>query len=430
MEQRPRSRADQPFYIPHGGVWFNPPMGPEPALEWPHTLDVPALMATGWRPIPFREFIVKVHSRCDLSCDYCYMYEMADQSWRDQPRRMSMEIAKFTADRIGEHARAHQMQDIALILHGGEPLLAGHALISNLVNATRESAGPDVRVGARIQTNAVGLDDSYLRLFRELGIKVGVSLDGAAEAHNRHRRFASGRGSYAAVSAALGKLGQDRYRNLFSGLLCTIDLRNEPVTTYEALASFDPPRIDFLLPHGTWDAPPPGRSTDPSDTAYGDWLIAVFDHWYPAPKVGIRLFEEIMQLIWDGTSSGEAVGLSPARMVVIETDGSIEQVDTLKAVYPGAPVTGLHVARDPLDAALLLPGMVARQLGDIALAAECRACPIHRICGGGMYPHRYRSGTGFANPSVYCPDLMRLIGHVNEVMQADVSKRLQGRKAV
>jgi uncharacterized protein len=30
------------------------------------------------------EFIVKVHSRCDLSCDYCYMYEMADQSWRDQ----------------------------------------------------------------------------------------------------------------------------------------------------------------------------------------------------------------------------------------------------------------------------------------------------------------------------------------------------------
>jgi uncharacterized protein len=402
-------------------------MGPESVLEWPHTLDVPALMATGWRPIPFREFIVKVHSRCDLSCDYCYMYEMADQSWRDQPRRMSVETAKSTAESIGKHARAHRMRDIVLILHGGEPLLAGPDLISHLVKETRGSVGPDVRVDARIQTNAVGLDDSYLRLFRELGIKVGVSLDGAAEAHNRHRRFASGRGSHAAVSVALDRLRQDRYRHLFSGLLCTIDLRNKPVATYEALTAFEPPRIDFLLPHGTWDAPPPGRSPDSTDTPYGDWLIAVFDHWYSAPKVGVRLFEEIMRLIWDGTSSGEAVGLSPARMVVIETDGSIEQVDTLKAAYHGAAATSLHVTHDPLDAALLLPGVVARQLGDIALAAQCRACPIHRVCGGGMYTHRYRSGTGFANPSVYCSDLMRLIGHISQVMRADVSDRLQGR---
>jgi uncharacterized protein len=43
-----------------------------------HALN--ATEATGWRPVPFREFIVKVHSRCDLACDYCYMYEMADRS--------------------------------------------------------------------------------------------------------------------------------------------------------------------------------------------------------------------------------------------------------------------------------------------------------------------------------------------------------------
>jgi uncharacterized protein len=391
------------------------------------SLDVSALMANGWSPIPFREFIVKIHSRCDLSCDYCYMYEMADQSWRAQPRQMSAEIADRTARRIGEHARTHRMPSIVLILHGGEPLLAGHELISYLVSATREAAGPDVRVDVRVQTNAVGLDDSYLQLFCELGIRVGVSLDGAAEAHDRHRRFASGRGSYAAVSAGLQRLRQIRFRHLFSGLLCTIDLRNEPVATYEALAAFDPPRIDFLLPHGTWEAPPPGRSPDPAESPYGDWLIAVFDYWYSAPGTNVRLFEEIMQLILHGTSSGEMVGLSPARMVVIETDGSIEQVDTLKAAYHGAAMTGLHVTRDSLDAALLLPGVVARQIGAMALAAQCRICPIHRVCGGGNYAHRYRAGSGFANPSVYCPDLMRLIEHIREVMQADISARLRGK---
>lgn len=325
-------------------------------LEWPLTLDVPALMANGWNPVPFREFIVKIHSRCDLSCDYCYMYEMADQSWRDRPRRMSAEIAKYTAMGIGQHVHAHRTSSIALILHGGEPLLAGPELISYLVSATRAAVGPDVRVGVGIQTNAVGLDDSYLRLFDELDIRVGVSLDGTADAHNRHRRFASGRGSYAAVSASLDRLRRPPFRHLFSGLLCTIDLRNDPVSTYEALAAFEPPKIDFLLPHGTWATPPPGRLPELPNSPYADWLITIFDHWYPAPRTRVRLFDDIIHLILGGDSSAEMIGLSPSRIVVIETDGSIEQVDTLKAAYHGAPLTGLHVSRDSLDAALLLPG--------------------------------------------------------------------------
>ena len=162
--------------------------------EWPVTLDVDALMEGGWNPVPFREFIVKIHSRCDLACDYCYMYEMADQSWRGQPRRMSPEIAEHTAMRIAEHAREQRLDSIALILHGGEPLLAGRDLISFLVTTVKGVAGANTVVDASVQTNAVGLDDSYLRLFDELGVRVGVSLDGAAADHDRHRRFPSGRG--------------------------------------------------------------------------------------------------------------------------------------------------------------------------------------------------------------------------------------------
>jgi uncharacterized protein len=393
-------------------------------LEWPWTLDVPAITANGWRPVPFREFVVKIHSRCDLACDYCYMYEMADQSWRDRPRRMSAEIAEHTARRIGEHARTHGLEAIALILHGGEPLLAGRELIAHLVKATRDAVGADVTVNASVQTNAVGLSESYLHLFDDLGVRVGVSLDGAAEAHNRHRRFPSGRGSHAAVSQGIRRLVQERFRHLFSGLLCTIDLRNDPVGTYEALVQFDPPWIDFLVPHGTWAAPPPARIPGAKETPYADWLISVFDHWYAAPRTGIRLFEAIMQLLLGRQTSADMVGLAPATMVVIETDGSIEQVDSLKVAYHGAASTGLHVSRDSLDAALLLPPVVARQLGQQGLGAECRVCRIHRVCGGGMYAHRYRPGTGFANPSVYCPDLVALITHIRQAMAAEINVRL------
>ena len=379
-------------------------------------------MAGGWRPVPFREFVVKIHSRCDLACDYCYMYEMADQSWRDRPRRMSTEIARRTAMRIGEHARSHRIPDVALILHGGEPLLAGRELITELVCATQAAVGPDVRVDARVQTNGVGLDDSYLRLFDDLDLHVGVSLDGGAESHDRHRRFASGRGSYAAVAAGLDRLTRAPFRHLFSGLLCTIDLRNDPVATYKALAEFDPPKVDFLLPHGTWSSPPPGRMPDPADAPYADWLISIFDHWYPAPTIGVRLFEEIMRLLLGAEASHEMLALSPMRIVVIETDGAIELADNLKVAYHGAPATGLDVTRNPLDEALLLPGVVARQLGERALCPQCRACDIRRVCGAGLYAHRYRPGTGFYNPSVYCADLMKLIGHIRETMRDDIEQ--------
>lgn len=395
-------------------------------LEWPLTLDISAIMAEGWRPTPFRQFCVKIHSRCDLSCDYCYIYEMADQSWREQPRRMSLDVAGETAASIGEHARTHKIPEITLILHGGEPLLAGPELIWKLVTETRKQAGQAVRVDVGVQTNGVGLTESFLRLFRELGVHVGISLDGAQESHDRHRRFASGRGSFDAVRAGIERLRDDRFRHLFSGLLCTIDLNNDPVATYEALADFVPPHVDFLLPHGTWDAPPPGRSPDPSQTPYGDWLVAIFDHWYRAPRTRIRLFEDIIHLLLGRTSSYESVGLSPVRVVIIETDGSIEQVDSLKAVRHGAARTGLHVSRDSLDAALVTPGVAARQIGIKGLSAQCRMCPIHRVCGGGLYAHRYRSGTGFANPSVYCADLMRLIWHIRAVLQADIDARRGG----
>jgi uncharacterized protein len=400
----------------------------EPASEWPATLDVRALIADGWRPHPFQEFVLKIHSRCDLACDYCYMYQMADQSWRDRPKLMPATIAERTASRIGEHTRRHGLREIGLVLHGGEPLLAGPDFISDLVTAVRYEAGDQVAVHPSVQTNGVGLDDRYLELFAHLGIRIGVSLDGTADAQDRHRRFASGRGSHLAVTAGLRRLTADRYRHLFNGILCVVDLANDPMVTYEALLAFGPPKVDFLLPHGTWESPPPGRQPDNIGTPYADWLIAIFDHWYRAPQTEVRLFAEIIRLLLGRSSDIETVGLAPANFLVIETDGAIEQVDSLKASFQEAPRTGFHVTRDSFDDAMLLPGIAARQLGDQALAADCQQCRIRRVCGGGLYAHRYRQGTGFANPSVYCPDLMRLIDHIRETVKADIAHRLATRE--
>ena len=340
--------------------------------------------------------------------------------------RMSSGIVAQAAARIAEHASKHGLAEVTVVLHGGEPLLAGPDLITEVVGAVRDAAGPAVTVHCHIQTNGVRLDEAYLSLFSRLGVGVGVSLDGDQTGQDRHRRFADGRGSHRAVSEGLALLSGPGYRHLFNGLLSVVDLRNDPLATYEALLGYDPPKVDFLLPHGTWDDPPPRRTADPALAPYADWLIPVFDAWYREPRTQVRFFAEIVRALLGGTSATESVGLAPTAFVVIETDGSLEQVDSLKATYHGASHTGLHIARDSLDAALRLPEFAARQMGLKGLCAECQECRIRLVCGGGLYAHRYRSASGFANPSVYCPDLMRLIDHIRHTVEADINDRLSG----
>lgn len=386
--------------------------------------------------VPFRQFLLKVHSRCNLDCDYCYVYRAADQSWRRKPRRMAAATVDQVADRIAEHARAHALPDVRIILHGGEPLLVGARGLEEILSALAGRLDGVVPVRFSVQTNGLLLDDPMLDVLERHGVRVSVSLDGSARAHDRHRRFADGGGSHARVTSGLRRLTAAGRERLFAGVLCTVDLANDPVETYEALLETAPPRLDLLLPHGTWQVPPPGlehRTVPPAvppgpgggePTPYADWLCRVFDRWYGAPvrETGIRLFEELMSGILGGTVRSESVGLAPVDLVVVETDGTIEQSDSLKTSYAGAPETGLDVFRHSFEQALWRPEFRVRHAGIAGLGATCGKCGLVRVCGGGLYAHRFDSVNLFANPSVYCHDLAALIGHMRDRIEQDLAR--------
>jgi uncharacterized protein len=365
----------------------------------------------GTPPVPLSQFVLKVHSRCDLACDHCYVYEAADQSWRRRPIVISDEVAARAAARIAEHARAHSLSVVQVVLHGGEPLLAGRNRLERIITALRAAAEGTCRLDLRIHTNGVQLSEAFCELFARHQVRVGISLDGDRAANDRHRRYADGRSSYDKVVAAVGRLRQPRFRHLYAGLLCTIDTANDPLTVYDSLMALEPPRIDFLLPHATWDDPP-ARSA-PGRADYADWLIAIYDRWAAAGRrVQIRTFDSVLSTLTGGPSFTEALGLEPVTLAVIETDGSYEQVDSLKAAFDGAPDTGTNVFDNDLDTVAQHPGIQARQQGIAGLSDTCQRCPVVTSCGGGLYTHRYRAGNGFDNPSVYCADLLKLITHI------------------
>ena len=66
--------------------------------------------------------------------------------------------------------------------------------------------------------------------------------------------------------------------------------------------------------------------------------------------------------------------------------------------------------------------MRGRGPGTATLCDQCKACEIVDVCGGGSYPHRYRPGAGFANPSAYCDDLKMLIQHICGIIDRDLDR--------
>ncbi|ODQ93407.1 hypothetical protein BFG51_04105 [Dietzia alimentaria] len=391
--------------------------------EWPYdgSCEADVHRAAGWRPVPINEYILKIESRCNLNCDYCYVYNMGDESWRSAPRMMSFDIAKRAAERIRDHAVRHDMPRIGLSFHGGEPLLHGLDPIRRYVSIFTEVLAP-VEAEFSLQTNATLVTPEIAKGLHELGIRVGVSIDGDEDG-NRHRLDLGGKSTYARVVAGIDRLRD--HPDVLQGILAVIDIRNPPLATYEALRALDLKSIDFLLPHGTWEKTPPlknGRRGTGQPAPYGDWLATIYSEWAADDdRPRVRIFDDMIHLLLGGESAFEMLGLSPARLAVVESNGDLELVDHIGITYDGAAETVVNVLTHPVDALLEHPGVVARQIGEKALHDDCVSCELKELCGGGLITHRYDPDGGFKNPSVYCSDLYRLFSVIHD----DLVRRIE-----
>ena len=351
--------------------------------------------------------IVKIASRCNLNCTYCYVYNKGDDGWASQPKLMAKATVSALIDRVADHCRRHQLPNFHFVFHGGEPLLAPPDLLSFFVEEARLRLPPHTGIRFSMQTNGVLLTAPRARLLKALGVNVGISMDATPASHDRWRGDHRGRGSYDRVVAGFEAA---RRAGFDPGLLAVIDVETDPAEVYAHLKTLRPRIVDFLLPQATWDDPP----ARPSPLAHARWLLDIFSLWAAEarPPFRIRLFEQIMRAVLGIAGSLDALGRGANAILVIETDGSIETVDVLRICENGITRTERNVACDSLDDALgdELPRLYYHS-GD-HLCAECLACPVREICAGGYLPHRFSRARRFDNPSVYCDDLKALIGAI------------------
>lgn len=381
-----------------------------------------------------KQLVLKIASRCNLNCTYCYMYNMGDQTFSAQPKLMSDATITSLLNKVKRYCVTNNIKEFDFVLHGGEPLLAGMDYISNLIGKAKAILSREVTPRFSLQTNGVLIDGKWSRFFMDNDIFVGVSIDGPGKVHDEYRKYHSGRGSFNDVLTGTNALSR---HNEF-GILSVINIDIRPTELYDLFKSNHFDNVNLLFPEASHDKPP---LQDPDyfegrRTAYADWLIQLYALWKndSQNRPSIFLFRQIISLILGMPDIGdELIGAKKNTVMVIETDGSMEAADTLRIVGNGFTKQGLNIADHDIEDAINNPLTELYINSHQALCVQCTRCPIKDVCGGGMLAHRYKKENGFNNPTVYCHDMVRLITYIqNDIINSfpDAVMRETGVKAM
>ena len=143
---------------------------------------------------------LNITRKCNLKCSYCF-----ESSEYRKKGNMPFEVAQRAIDTFF----TNDYSDWVIIFTGGEPLL-NYDLIRRVVEYVNQKK---LKVEYRIKTNTILLDEAVMEYLIENNFRIQVSLDGDKKAHNAHRKFADGRGTFDIVDSKIRDLLKYNYGN-------------------------------------------------------------------------------------------------------------------------------------------------------------------------------------------------------------------------
>lgn len=370
--------------------------------------------------------VVKVASRCNLNCVYCYVYNKGDDSYLKQPKIMSTSTVKSLLKRVYEHCNKNSISKFLIVFHGGEPMLTG---INFFIDFIKEYnilfKDTEIKIEYAMQTNGILLDENNLKVLKELNIHVGVSLDGTIDSNNKNRIHHNGKGSYNEILEGFIKVkeifGKDN-----ANCLCVIDINQNPTDVYKHFKEISANEVNLLFPDNTYET-----NTMQNGQLF-DWLKIVFDLWHndlDEDKPKIRPFVDFIGLLLGESNYGnEMYGKRHNKTIVIETNGNIETVDTLKICKNGFTNTNLNIFENELNEIYSKNELAFKYYNShFDLCKKCTDCILEDICGGGFLGHRYSEKNEFNNTTIYCEDMAKLICYIQNKIYQDLPISLQNK---
>ncbi len=378
--------------------WFRRPAA---AFEGALTLEAPPrTRLLVLQPTPF----------CNIDCDYCYL------PGRDQRHRMAPATARRAAERLREDGLAGD--ELTVVWHAGEPLVMPIAFYEEAFEGIAAALGPGCRVVHSIQTNATLVDDAWCAFFLRHGVRVGVSIDGPAALHDRHRRTRRGAGTHAQVLQALARLRAHG-----------VPFHAIAVVTRETLA--DPDAVfDFFVGQGVHDL---GCNFDEAEGVHAGSSLAGHEVAHQAflarllersVATGSRLVVRELAAAWRlvaeplpeyrfaGRSWPDNAQVMPGAIVSVAWNGDFSTFSPELLGQPNAAYEDFvlgNVERQGFAEAFGAPA-AQRLWRAIAQGVQaCRdRCSHFAYCGGGAPANKlYENGRFDSAETLYCRSMLR-----------------------
>ena len=135
---------------------------------------------------------------CNIDCDYCYLPSRTDRS------RMTMDTMQLSLQRVMSAGLVEQ--ELSIVWHAGEPLTLPIEYYAEAFAIIKKECPPSLMIHHSIQSNGMLLTDRWCSFICEQGINIGLSIDGPAWLHDRHRKTRKGQGTHARTMAGLSLL--------------------------------------------------------------------------------------------------------------------------------------------------------------------------------------------------------------------------------
>ena len=345
---------------------------------------------------------------CNMACPYCF----AKQGLYGGPRKMmTPEVARRSVDWLLQVSASRA--DCYVRFLGGEPLMNVPVMRDTMAYASAKGEEAGKRVHFSINTNGTIYNDDIGELLHDYRAQISISIDGTEAAHNRHRIFRNGSGTYSIVVQNVPKLLACDPLAMVNG---TITSDTVDVCEYaRSLRELGFQLVRFAIV-GTSDASMAvrqeellARLRDQYDQL-ADYYMSELDSghvWYLAD------FYKYMPNLRAGQLRGNRCGAGTS-YVNIDVDGQVhlchrftaDRTQHVGSVSTGAPAVEKNVTKvfqlmtklpsapsgkvtpaNPVFRHRQLDGTLFFEQSTSAAGGEnpCHACDIRHLCGGYCY---------------------------------------------
>lgn len=341
--------------------------------------------------------ILKATEACNSNCYYCDVVRKQGSG-----RSMPLEVLETVYRRVDEHLRSSPEDRISLLWHGGEPLLLGARYFQAALQLQRRiCADTQSRISHDLQTNLTLFDESFVDVFRELGITaLGTSYDPEPNLRGPGRTRDSTRYNEGFLRAL-----RVLERHGFAwGMIYVVTQRSlrRPLETFHFLTNLSLEGAFNLNAVLIYDQ----ERQDVAITAeqFADFLGTLFEVWWKRRDrfPAVEPFRALRESIIDRRISLGCVdsGQCTYHHVNVAPDGSTSQcgraADWNILSYGNLADRSLtDVLRDPEREQL-------QRRQELLPQGECAGCRFWKLCHGGCPLDAYSQHRSFLHKSEWC----------------------------